>query len=114
MAITGATAAGSGVRRAGRWRSSGFGLLFPFSRGQESDADMKGMEYMAKAGYDPRASIELWKNMAESRDGDEPAEFASTHPSDDRRIYDLVSSMAPALVTYNASLEERGRAICTP
>ncbi|MDE0003103.1 MAG: M48 family metallopeptidase, partial [Rhodospirillaceae bacterium] len=105
---------GSSVgREAGRTLAQ-FGLLFPFSRGQESDADMKGMEYMARAGYDPRASIELWKNMAESREGEEPAEFASTHPSDDRRIYDLVSSMAPALVLYNESLEERGRAICTP
>ena len=105
---------GSSVgREAGRTLAQ-FGLLFPFSRGQESDADLKGMEYMAKAGYDPRASIELWKNMAESRDGEEPAEFASTHPSDDRRIYDLVSSMAPALVAYNESLEERGRPICAP
>ena len=105
---------GSSVgREAGRTLAQ-FGLLFPFSRGQESEADIKGLEYMAKAGYDPRASIELWKNMAENREGDEPAEFASTHPSDDRRIYDLVSSMAPALVAYNDSLEEHGRAICTP
>ena len=105
---------GRGVgQEAGRMMAD-FGLMFPFSRGQESDADLKGLEYMAKAGYDPRASIELWKNMAENRDGEEPAEFASTHPSDDRRIYDLVSSMAPALVTYNESLEERGRAICAP
>ena len=91
-----------------------FGILFPFSRGQESEADLKGLEYMASAGYDPRASIQLWKNMAESRDGEEPAEFASTHPSDDRRIYDLVSSMTPALVKYNEGLEEHGRAICEP
>ena len=105
---------GRGVgREAGRTLAA-FGLLYPFSRGQESEADLKGLEYMAKAGYDPRASIELWKNMAENREGDEPAEFASTHPSDDRRIYDLVSSMAPALVSYNEGLSERGRAICTP
>lgn len=104
---------GSVGREAGRTLAQ-FGLLFPFSRGQESEADLKGLEYMANAGYDPRASIELWKNMAESREGDEPAEFASTHPSDDRRIYDLVSSMTPALVTYNESLEELGRPTCAP
>ena len=105
---------GSSVgREAGRTLAS-FGLLLPFSRGQESDADLKGLEYMAEAGYDPRASIELWKNMSANREGDQPAEFASTHPADDRRIYDLVSSMTPALITYNEGLEERGRAICTP
>ena len=105
---------GSSVgREAGRTLAA-FGLLLPFSRNQESEADVKGLEYMAKAGYDPRASIQLWKNMAENREGDEPAEFASTHPADDRRIYDLVSSMTPALVQYNQGLEELGRPTCSP
>ncbi len=105
---------GRGVgQEAGRTLAA-FGLLLPFSRAHESEADRKGLEYMAKAGYDPRASIELWKNMAENREGDQPAEFASTHPSDDRRIYDLVSAMAPALVMYNEGLEEHGRATCSP
>ena len=105
---------GRSVGRDAARTGAAFGFLLPFSRNQESDADLKGLEYMAKAGYDPRASIQLWKNMAENREGDEPAEFASTHPADDRRIYDLVASMTPALITYNEGLSEHGRAICEP
>lgn len=101
---------GRGVARTGVT----FGMLLPFSREQESAADLKGLEYMARAGYDPRASIELWKNMAANRTGDEPAAFASTHPADDVRIYDLVDSITPALVTYNEEVAEHGRAGCTP
>ena len=105
---------GRNVGREAARTGAAFGFLLPFSRNQESEADLKGLEYMAKAGYDPRASIQLWKNMVENREGDEPAEFASTHPADDRRIYDLVSSLTPALITYNEGLSERGRAICEP
>ena len=105
---------GRGIGREAARTAAEFGFLLPFSRNQESEADIKGLEYMAKAGYDPRTSIQLWKNMAENREGDEPAEFASTHPADDRRIYDLVSSMTPALVQYNQGLEELGRPTCSP
>src|SRR5690606_15473469 len=62
-----------------------------------------GLEYMAKAGYDPRASIYLWKNMSGVRQS--PPEFLSTHPSDDRRLDDLVKSLRPALIEYNAARE---------
>ena len=55
---------------------------------------------MSKAGYDPRASIYLWKNMEEHADG-APPEFLSTHPSGDTRMNDLVKSMTPALINYN-------------
>ena len=105
---------GRGIGREAARTAAEFGFLLPFSRNQESEADIKGLEYMAKAGYDPRTSIQLWKNMAENREGDAPAEFASTHPADDRRIYDLVSSMTPALVQYNQGLEELGRPTCSP
>ena len=89
-------------------------LLLPFSRGQESESDLVGLDYMAKAGYDPRASIQLWKNMSANKEGQQPAEFVSTHPADDRRIRDLITSMTPALITYNQALKETGRALCTP
>ncbi len=118
LSILGGAAAGRyGYGRYGREAAetaAAFGLLLPFSRKQESDADIVGLEFMAKAGYDPRSSIQLWKNMAESKEGKEVAEFASTHPADDRRIHDLISSMTPALITYNKALTETGRAICTP
>jgi len=76
------------------------GMNLPFGRKQESEADLVGLEYMAAAGYDPRASIQLWKNMAAANSG-APPEFLSTHPSSDTRISDLIEKMPEALVFYN-------------
>lgn len=77
-----------------------FGILLPFSRGQESEADVVGLEYMARAGFDPRQSVDLWQNMSEKA-GEAPAEFMSTHPSSDTRIDSLVSQFGKTLVLYN-------------
>lgn len=87
------------------------GLSLPFDRKQESEADIVGMEYMAAAGFDPRATIYLWKNMAAQRQG-APPEFLSTHPSDDKRMDDLVRSMTPALIKYNEAREAGNRPRC--
>ncbi|MEN9722712.1 MAG: hypothetical protein RJB38_698 [Pseudomonadota bacterium] len=65
-----------------------FGVLLPHSRTQESEADQMGLELMAKAGFDPVESIELWKNMSRGTGG-QPPEFLSTHPSHSTRIGDL-------------------------
>jgi predicted Zn-dependent protease len=67
---------------------------------------------MARAGFDPRATLYLWKNMASLRENGEPAEFISTHPSDDRRLTELVRSMTPALQKYNAALDAGLRPNC--
>lgn len=75
------------------------GILLPFSRKHETEADRIGLELMAKAGYDPRASVEVWKRMA-SKGGDEPPQWLSTHPSHESRIQDLESRMAAALAIY--------------
>ncbi|MBA3882020.1 MAG: M48 family metallopeptidase [Chthoniobacterales bacterium] len=65
-----------------------FGILMPFGRQHESEADEIGLMYMARAGYDPRESIGFWKRMDEaSRSG--PPEFLSTHPSHGTRIQQL-------------------------
>ncbi len=85
----------------------------PYDRGQESDADRVGLGYMARAGYDPRSSLYLWRNMSQLGQG-APAEFLSTHPSDDRRMADLVGSMTPALIAYNEALETGQRPGCRP
>lgn len=76
------------------------GILNPFSRMQESEADVIGLEYMAKAGFDPRESVTLWKNMAAKNETKVP-EFMSTHPSGDKRIESLVSQFPTALAYYN-------------
>ena len=85
----------------------------PYDRGQESEADRVGLGYMARAGYDPRSSLYLWRNMSQLGQG-APAEFLSTHPSDDRRMADLVRSMTPALIAYNEALEAGQRPGCAP
>lgn len=76
------------------------GLMLPFSRSQESEADVIGLDYMAKAGFDPREAVPLWQNMARENKG-APAEFLSTHPSSDTRIEQLVSRFPTALPLYN-------------
>jgi len=79
-----------------------YGLLLPFSRDHESEADAVGLRYMARAGYDPRESVEFWKRMGEAtaRSGGKPPEFMSTHPSDTTRIENLKRLLPAALEEY--------------
>jgi predicted Zn-dependent protease len=79
-----------------------FGFLLPHSRAQESEADIMGLEYMAKAGFDPAQSVELWKNMA-AAGGSGPPEFASTHPSHDTRIENLGAGIPRVMPLYEAA-----------
>lgn len=88
-----------GMHQAGSTFAS-LGLLNPFSRLQESEADIIGLEYMAMAGFDPRESIQLWQNMGEKNKTTVP-EFMSTHPSGDTRIEQLVEHTPKALALYN-------------
>ncbi len=76
-----------------------FGLTLPFSRKHETEADIIGLELMAKAGFDPRASVQLWQNMAKASTG-APPEFMSTHPAHGTRIKDLNQHMPRALTLY--------------
>lgn len=66
-----------------------YGVLLPYGRTQESEADIVGLELMAKAGFNPNESISLWKNMAAASGGSQPPELLSTHPSHSTRIQDL-------------------------
>jgi predicted Zn-dependent protease len=76
-----------------------YGVILPFSRDQESEADRMGLLYMARAGYDPREAITFWERMMQSG-GQQPPEFASTHPSNASRIRDLEQFMPTALAEY--------------
>ena len=78
------------------------GLVLPFGRDQESEADEIGLTYMAQAGYDPREAITLWQNF-EKLGGDRPPEFLSTHPSPGTRIQRLQALMPEALEIYRKS-----------
>jgi len=79
-----------------------FGVLMPFSRKHESEADEIGLLYMARAGYDPRESIRFWQRM-ENAGGAQPPEFLSSHPSHGTRIQQLEAEMPKALEEYNKS-----------
>lgn len=76
------------------------GILMPFGRTQETEADVLGLEYMARAGFDPRQALDLWRNMEEMAEGGQVPEFLSTHPSHQRRIQTLEAHMDSALATY--------------
>ncbi|MBH0206756.1 MAG: M48 family metallopeptidase [Nitrospira sp.] len=76
------------------------GVLLPFSRKHESEADYVGILLAADAGYDPRESIALWERMAQLSSGEGPGEFLSTHPSHDTRIDQLKSWMPEAMAIY--------------
>jgi predicted Zn-dependent protease len=89
------------------------GVLNPFSRMQESEADLIGLDYMAMAGFDPRESVQLWQNMNAKNKSAIP-EFMSTHPSGETRIEDLVDALPRALVLYNKAREEGKDPQCYP
>lgn len=84
------------------------GVMLPFSRSHESEADLIGLDLMARAGFDPRQSVELWKNMAKGGGGGTP-QWLSTHPSNDTRIRDLEAHMGEA-TNKQAQAKAAGRA----
>jgi len=65
------------------------GVLLPFSRAQESEADRIGLILMAKAGYEPGSATGFWTRMAKAGGKDATPEFLRTHPADDKRIADI-------------------------
>ena len=75
------------------------GVLLPYSRLQEAEADRIGVILMAKAGYDPKEAVYVWERMARE-DGRRPPEFLSTHPDPESRIRDLKALMPNALRHY--------------
>jgi metalloendopeptidase OMA1, mitochondrial len=78
------------------------GVLLPFSRAHESEADYIGILLAAEAGYDPRESIRLWKRMEQVAGGPSLPEFLQTHPSHGTRIKQLEKWMAEAISMYQA------------
>jgi len=92
------------------------GVLLPFSRKHESEADYIGILLAADAGYDPRESVALWERMGQMSGGGGQSEFLSTHPSHDTRIEQLKEWMPEAMAIYQnrasmpaAPLPEVGR-----
>ena len=76
------------------------GVMLPFSRLHESEADRLGLIFMAMAGYDPGKAVDFWQRMAEMKNGQAPPEFLSTHPSDDTRIRQIREWLPEAMKYY--------------
>jgi predicted Zn-dependent protease len=79
---------------------SQIGIMNPFSRTQESEADYLGMIFASLSGYDIRETKKLWERMKESNKGKEPPEFMSTHPSSSNRIKNLSSWENEVILDY--------------
>jgi predicted Zn-dependent protease len=79
------------------------GLLLPYSRLHEREADHLGLIFMAMAGYDPRVAVDFWQRMAEKKGGKAPPEFLSTHPADDTRIANIKEVLPEAMKYYRRS-----------
>jgi metalloendopeptidase OMA1, mitochondrial len=84
-----------------------YGVLLPFSREHELEADQIGLLYMARAGYDPREAITFWKRMSQAG-GQQPPEFASTHPAHATRIQQLEQFLPKAMAEYGRHTEAVG------
>lgn len=93
--------------------AAGFAITFferKFSREQELEADNRGQIYMAKAGYLPSESVEVWERMSQQQKGPQPLAFMSTHPSDELRQKKLDNSLPEAMAIYekNKSSQQYG------
>jgi predicted Zn-dependent protease len=88
-----------------------YGVLLPFGRTQESEADVVGLDYMARAGFDPAGAIALWQNM-QAVEKSSPPEFLSTHPAHDTRIHNLQQRMPTAVAEYQEAKARGGTPHC--
>ena len=77
-----------------------FGIMNPFNRKQESEADYLGLIFTSLSGYDIRETTEVWKRMKETNKGKEPPEWMSTHPSSARRIESLKKWIPEIIIEY--------------
>lgn len=77
-----------------------YGLMLPYSRLHENEADHMGLIFMAMAGYDPHEAVGFWQRMAAQKGGAAPPEFLSTHPSDRNRIKSIQSLIPEAMAYY--------------
>lgn len=76
------------------------GILLPYSRSQEQEADRIGMILLAKAGYDPAAALDFWKRMMAKERGANLPQFLSTHPRDDQRLKEMAAFLPEAEKHY--------------
>ncbi len=88
--------------------ASDYGVILPYSRKHEMEADQIGIMLMAKAGYDPSEAPVFWERFAGSKTGAAPMEWMSTHPSDARRSAALRELLPEAMSLYEKASEKLG------
>lgn len=79
------------------------GVLLPYNRLHENEADHLGLIFMAMAGYNPEAAVEFWQRMAEAQNGAQPLEILSTHPANQTRINNIKNLLPEAMQYYKRS-----------
>ncbi len=79
-----------------------YGILMPYGRTHETEADIIGQELMAKSGFNPQESVKLWQNMAKQSESS-PPEFLSTHPSHQTRINGLTNNLKKTMPLYQGA-----------
>ncbi len=85
-----------------------YGIVLPYSRGNESEADEIGLTYMARAGYDPSEAVRFWTRFSKAKGGAQPPEILSTHPADTTRINGLNKLLPAATKVYQKSPNRYG------
>ena len=88
-----------------------YGVVLPYSRKHESEADHIGLMLMSEAGYDPSEAPKFWMRFAQSAQGTKPPEFLSTHPADSRRASDLEKLLPEALGIYRQAQTKIGSGV---
>lgn len=93
----------SNMIMAGLGLATQVGIQLPFSRTHESEADLIGLQLMARAGFDPAESVKLWENMEKASGGERQPELLSTHPAPQTRIQLLSQNLPAANKDFQAS-----------
>ena len=89
-------------------------FTLPHSRTHESEADLIGLNLMAEAGFDPRQSVELWRNMSKASGGGAPPQWLSTHPANETRIQALQEHLPEAIAKYDQARAQGHAPHCAP
>jgi predicted Zn-dependent protease len=91
-----------------------YGVLLPFSRKHENEADTVGQRFMAQAGFNPAEAVRLWKKMEQLSKGQEPPQWMSTHPANSTRVENLEANLPTAKELYRAARASGKKPQCVP
>ncbi|MDU1905268.1 MAG: M48 family metallopeptidase [Dysgonomonas sp.] len=108
MVLDGKSSAVQGIASTVYGLGTQYGVMLPYSRKQELEADELGLIFMAMAGYNPQVAESFWTRMSQNSGGGSTAEFMSTHPSDDTRIKKIREELPEAMKYYRGGSTKTG------